>query len=57
MSEIVKVSQLTGERGRPRGVEVLGANKQEVGDPQILGAKKAGEPEILDRTTKKAEEK
>lgn len=55
MNGIFKVPQHTGEKGRPKGVEVLGANRKEKGDPEIVGARKPGEPKIMDRTTRTEE--
>jgi len=52
MAEIFKVPQQTGERGRPKGVEVLGASREKADDVEIVGARKPGEPKIVDRTTK-----
>lgn len=53
MGEIFNVKQHTGQRGRPKEVEVYGANKKEVGDVEILGASTpTNEPTIISRGTK-----
>jgi hypothetical protein len=57
MGKVLKVSQRTGDIGRPKEVEILGGNQKEVSDPEILGAKKVTSegPTILDRTMKKVD--
>jgi hypothetical protein len=57
MAEIFKVPQHTGDRGRPKEIEVLGGNSEKAGTTEILGARTPGEPKILDRTTTKEEKK
>ena len=51
MPEIFKVSQKTGEPGRPKGVEILGGSKKGT-EPNIVGASKPGEPKIMSRNEK-----